>query len=70
MPDIHEKPMTDVFFDVYDLTGDFARWEEKEQYLHETVYGFDPDYDPMPMDMEVENTNTTATLEDDDDIPF
>jgi len=63
MPDIHEKPMPNVptvLFDGHNLTTEFARWEaEQTQYLHETVYGFDPDYDPIPDDIEV-----------DDDIPF
>jgi hypothetical protein len=49
-----------ILFDGYNLTMEFERWQaEQDQYMHETVYGFDPDYDPVPDDIEV-----------DDDIPF
>ena len=63
MPNIHERPMPTVpaiLFDGYNLTMEFERWQaEQDQYMHEPVYGFEPDYDPVPDDFEV-----------DDDIPF
>ena len=70
---LHEKPMPAVpviIFDGFNLSKQYARWEEEEQYFQEPAYGFDPDYDPMPEDMETEDLGVTATLEDDDDIPF
>ena len=57
---MHEKPMPTVIFDGYDLSSEFARFEENEEnHLPEPSYGMDPDYDPP-----------SWPVEPDPEIPF